>query len=129
MPSYDDRRHEKEVRMKTGVCIATALFFGILVGVMVDPGWAGTVQEVKEGSKAVAKEIKEGAVETGKAFTNAGKEVKEGSKKTWKEIKKGAKETGKEFKKAYQKGKEAVKKELSGEAQGQSKVKQKKSRE
>lgn len=115
--------------MKTRVRIATALFFVILVGAMADPGWAGTVQEVKEGSKAVAKEIKEGAVETGKAFTNVGKEVKEGSKKTWKEIKKGVKETGQEFEKAYQRGKEAVKKELSGEAQGQSKVKQTKSKE
>ncbi len=77
--------------------------------------------EVKEGSKGVVSQIKEGAVETGK-------EIKEGSQKGWSEFKKdavktgvavkeGAMEVGKEFKKAFQKTKAAVAKEFSGNDQ------------
>lgn len=92
--------------MKTRVSIAIVLFFTILTGAMADTSWAGTVQDVKEGSKAAAKEIKEGAVETGKAFVETGKKIKEGSKETWKGIKKGVTEAGEDFKKAFDKEKE-----------------------
>lgn len=78
-----------------------------------DVGQAGTVQDVKEGSTAAAKEIKEGAVETGEAFVDAGKKVKEGSKKTWREIKKGVKAAGGDFKKAFKKENQGVQKETS----------------
>ncbi len=99
------------------IALAAALLF--LMPVLGVPGYcaADTVEKVKQSSKAAAKEIKEGAVQTGKAAAKAGKEIREGSKKTWTEIKEGVKAAGGEFKKAYHETKTAIQKEFSKEEQ------------
>jgi hypothetical protein len=90
------------------------------------PGLAGTTEQVKEESKTVVQEIKEGAVQTGKKAVQIGKEVKADSQKTWSQvhekavetggaIKEGVKEVGKEIKKAIQETKQAIQKEVSSD--------------
>jgi len=92
--------------MKIIILCTAALLYVVSVGATFDLAMAGTLEEVKEGSKAAVEEVKEGAIETGKAAVEAGKEVKEGFK-----------EVGQGIKKAYQDTKEAVKKEISGQDQ------------
>ena len=86
---------------------------------------AGDTEAGKAESKSTVTQIKEGAVETGKAIAETGKEIKEGSQKGWSEFKKdavktgvavkeGAREVGKEIKKAYRETKAAVTKEFTG---------------
>lgn len=74
---------------------------------------AGTAEDIKTGSKKAAQEIKEGAVETGKAAAETGKQIKDGSKKAWNKAKEGVKEVGQDFKKAYEETRDAIRKEFS----------------
>lgn len=76
---------------------------------------AGTVEEIKDGSKKAAQDIKDGAIEAGKATVETGKQIKEGSQKAWKDVKEGVKEVGRDFKKAYEDTRDAIHKEVSGE--------------
>ncbi|MEJ2156478.1 MAG: hypothetical protein P8X96_14155 [Desulfobacteraceae bacterium] len=100
--------------MKSKPCrVATSLLLAFIFALAV-PLHAGTVEDIKEGSKQAAKEIKEGAIETGRAAADIGKDIKEGSKKAWEKTKEGAKEVGKDFKKAYKETRDAVRKEFSG---------------
>jgi hypothetical protein len=75
---------------------------------------AGPVDDVKEGSKQTAREVKKGAIEAGKVAVDTGKEIKDGSQKAWKEVKEGVKEVGKEFKKGYEETRDAIRQEVSG---------------
>jgi len=92
------------------VSVVLMLLFGAAISVN-----AGTVEDVKEGSKQAAKEIRDGATEAGKATVEAGKEIRDGSKKVWKDVKDGAKQVGEDFKKAYEDTRDAIRKEVSGE--------------
>lgn len=69
---------------------------------------AGPVDDVKEGSRQAAHEVRQEAVE-------AGKNIKQGSQKAWKEVKEGVKEVGKEFKKGYEETRDAIRQEVTGE--------------
>jgi gas vesicle protein len=94
------------MKSKPSLVILSALL--IWMGTSVVSLHAGTVEDIKEGSKQTAREVRDGAVE-------AGKEIKDGSQKAWKEVKEGVKEVGKEFKKGYQETRDAIRKEVSGE--------------
>ena len=111
----------------------TILSMGIIFLMLLAPVWpfcqrglAGTTEQIKEESKTVVQEIKEGAVQTGKKAVQIGKEVKADSQKTWSEvhekavetggaIKEGVKEVGKEVKKAIHETKQAIQKEISSD--------------
>ncbi len=113
--------------MKRWIIIATGCLILAALGGWLEALSAGTSDQIKEKSKKAAAEIKEGAVQTGKAVAETGKKVKEGSQKGWSEFKKDAakagsavkdsvKGVGREFKKAFHETKEAVKKEFSTDA-------------
>lgn len=109
------------------------LFIGTIFLLVLAPVWpftqhglAGTTEQVKEESKTVVQEIKEGAVQTGRKAVQIGKEVKADSQKTWSQvrekavetggaIKEGVKEVGQDVKKAIQETKQAIKKEISSD--------------
>lgn len=74
------------------------LFFCASIG-FVSYGGAGTVQEVKKGTKEIWSDVKQAAKDTGKA------------------VKDGAVKVGKGAKKGYQNTKEAVKKTVKGETE------------
>lgn len=76
---------------------------------------AGAVEDIKEGSRQTAREIREGTIEAGKAAAETGKNIKDGTQKAWKEVKEGVKEVGKDFKKAYQETRDAIRNEVAGE--------------
>lgn len=102
--------------MKSKPCLAAA--FSLLLAIFCAsavPLHAGTVEDIKAGSRKAAREIKEGAIETGKAAADVGKQIKKGSKKAWKKVKKGAKNAGKDFKKAIQETRDAIHKKSAGE--------------
>lgn len=101
------------MKTKPSLAILSALL--IWMGASVVSLHAGTVDDIKEGSKQTAREVRDGAVEAGKAAAETGKEIKDGSQKAWKEVKEGVKEVGKEFKKGYQETRDAIRKEVSGE--------------
>lgn len=114
--------------MKRLIFLGVAFLVVTALAGRLDRAMAGDTEAAKEESKGTVTQIKEGAVETGKAMAETGREIKEGSQKGWSEFKKdavktgvavkeGAKEVGKEFKKAFQKTKAAVAKEFSGNDQ------------
>lgn len=105
----------QEAHMKIITLITVTLMLVLPVFGTVGHGRAETAEAVTEDSNTAAVQIKESAVETGKAFVKAGKEVKEGSKATWKKIKKGVIEAGGDFKKACKETKAAIQKEIAGE--------------
>lgn len=113
--------------MKRWITIAIGCVLMGAIGGWSAPAAAGTADQIREGSKEAAHEIKEDAVQTGKAMVETGKEIKEGSQKGWsdfkqdavkagKSVKESVKEAGKDFKKAFKETKEAVKKEFTGDA-------------
>ena len=101
--------------MKSVSTMATILSLLLFIFVPAVCVPAGTVEDIKEGSKKAARDIRDGAVEAGKATVETGREIKEGSKKAWKNVKEGAKEVGKDFKKAYEDTRDAIRDEISGE--------------
>ena len=100
--------------MKRLTIIMMGSVLGILLAGLLNPGLCGSVEEIKKESKEAASEIKDGAVEAGKAVAETGKEIKESAVRTGVAVKEKAKEVGQEFKKAFQETKEAIKKELTG---------------
>lgn len=76
---------------------------------------AGTVEEIKNGTREAVSEVGKGAVRAGKAAAKTGKEIKKGAVKTGTAVKEGVKEVGRGFKKAYQDTRDAVTKEFSGD--------------
>ena len=105
--------------MKTVIFMSTALVFVLSISCLAGIANAGTVEEVKEGSKKTAQTIKEGAIDAGMATVETGKQIKEGSQKAWKDVKEGVKEVGKDFKKAYEDTRDAIRGEVSAEARGE----------
>ncbi len=91
------------------VTAVVILFFGVTLS-----AHAGTIEDVKEGSKQAAKGIRDGASEAGKATVEVGKDIRDGSKKVWTEVKEGVKEVGNDIKKTYQDTRDAIRKEISG---------------
>jgi len=111
--------------MKRTLCFAVLLLALVSLAGFVATTIAGTAEEIEDGSKKVASEIKKDAVETGKAIAETGRQVKEGTQKGWSDFKKDAatsgeavkdsvKSVGKDIKKAFHETKEAVAKEFSG---------------
>ena len=94
------------MKSKQTLAILTALL--LWMGTSAVALHAGPVDDIKEGSKQTAQEVRQGAVE-------AGKNIKAGSQKAWKEVKEGVKEVGKEFKKGYEETRDAIRQEVSGE--------------
>jgi len=118
--------------MKRLIILVAACLLVAAFGCGLERAIAGTVEQIKEGSKEAVSEIKDGVVKTGKAIAETGKDVKEGSQKGWSgfkedavkagtEVKESAKEVGKDIKKAFHETKETVKKEFTGEAMESSK--------
>jgi hypothetical protein len=84
------------------------------------PAVAGGVEKIKEGTREAVSEVKNDAVQAGKAAAETGKEIKEDAVRTGTAIKEGAKEVGQGFKKAYQETRDAVTKEISGDTRNPS---------
>jgi gas vesicle protein len=118
-------RMRKEERMRSKLSLAAVPVLLIWMCAPAVSLHAGTVEDIKEGSRQTAREIKEGTVEAGKAAAETGKNIKDGTQKAWKEVKEGVKEVGKDFKKAYQETRDAIRKEVAGEG-GQARETQKK---
>lgn len=76
---------------------------------------AGSVEEIKKGTRDAVSEIGKVAVRAGKAAAKTGKEIKKGAAKTGTSIKQSAKEVGRGFKKAYRETRDAVTREFSGD--------------
>lgn len=97
----------------------TIILMGIVVMIplvgMPSPGLCGNVEEIKKESKEAVSEIKDGAVETGKAVAETGKEIKDGAVQTGVAVKEKVKAVGQGFKKAFQETKDAIKKEFTGD--------------
>ena len=84
------------------------------------PAVAGGVEKIKEGTREAVSEVKNEAVQAGKAAAETGKEIKEDAVRTGTAIKEGATEVGQGFKKAYQETRDAVTKEISGDTRNPS---------
>ena len=93
------------MRSKSTLAILSALL--LWMGTAAVSLHAGPVDDIKEGSKQTAQEVRQEA-------TEAGKNIKAGSQKAWKEVKEGVKEVGKEFKKGYEETRDAIRQEVSG---------------
>lgn len=108
-------RMRKEERMTSKLSLAAVPLLLIWICAPAVSLYAGAVEDIKEGSKQTAREIKEGTIEAGKAAAETGKNIKDGTQKAFKEVKEGVKEVGKDFKKAYQETRDAIRKEVAGE--------------